>query len=61
MTPRDVPPLDSKARKLRVGVIFGGRSGGPAAVLAVPVALVPRAAFAASSGTITLARVPDGP
>lgn len=37
------------------------RSGGPAAVLAVPVALVPRAAFAASNGAITLARVPDGP
>jgi Flp pilus assembly protein CpaB len=37
------------------------RAGGPAAVLAVPVALVPRAAFAASNGTITLARVPDGP
>ena len=27
MTPHDVPPHDFKGRKLRVGVIFGGRSG----------------------------------
>jgi D-alanine-D-alanine ligase len=27
VTPRDVPPHDSKGKKLRVGVIFGGRSG----------------------------------
>jgi len=27
VTPRDVPPPDFKGRKLRVGVIFGGRSG----------------------------------
>jgi D-alanine-D-alanine ligase len=27
VTPRDVPPHEFKGRKLRVGVIFGGRSG----------------------------------
>jgi D-alanine-D-alanine ligase len=27
VTPRDVPPHDPKGKKLRVGVIFGGRSG----------------------------------
>ena len=27
MTPRDVPPQDPTVRKLRIGVIFGGRSG----------------------------------
>lgn len=35
------------------------RSEDAAAVVAIPVAFVPRAAFATASGTITLARVPD--
>jgi Flp pilus assembly protein CpaB len=54
-------PTRTVVERVAVLDVVPPRVGGPAAVLAVPAAYVPRAAYAASSGTITLARVPDRP
>lgn len=52
-------PTRMVAERVTVLAVEPPRAAGPAAVLAVPVEYVPRAAFAAANGTITLVRVPD--